>query len=37
MSFGFSVPDIYGHARLAHGLYKEFKQAPGACLIYNGS
>lgn len=31
MSFGFSVSDIYGCARLAYMLYNEFKQAPGAC------
>ena len=31
MSFGFSVSDIYGCARLAYVLYNEFKQAPGAC------
>ena len=31
MSFGFSVSDIYGCARLAYVLYDEFKQAPGAC------
>lgn len=31
MSFGFSVSDIYGCARLAYLLYDEFKQAPGAC------
>ena len=31
MSFGFSVSDIYGCARLAYLLYEEFKQAPGAC------
>ena len=31
MSFGFSVSDIYGCAHLAYSLYKEFKEAPGAC------
>lgn len=31
MSFGFSVSDIVGCARLAYMLYDEFKQAPGAC------
>ena len=31
MSFGFSVSDIYGCARLAYVLYNEFKQAPGVC------
>lgn len=31
MSFGFSVSDIYGCARLAYKLYDEFKQAPGTC------
>lgn len=31
MSFGFSVSDICGCARLAYRLYDEFKQAPGAC------
>lgn len=31
MSFGFSVSDIYGCARLAYMLYDEFKQALGAC------
>ena len=31
MSFGFSVSDIYGCARLAYILYLEFKQAPGDC------
>lgn len=31
MSFGFSVSDIVGCARLAYKLYDEFKQAPGAC------
>ncbi len=31
MSFGFSVSDIYGCARLAYMLYNEFKQAPGVC------
>ena len=31
MSFGFSVSDIIGCARLAYRLYDGFKQAPGAC------
>ena len=31
MSFGFSVSDIVGCARLAYRLYDEFRQAPGAC------
>ena len=31
MSFGFSVSDIYGCARLAYLLYNEFKEAPGTC------
>ena len=31
MSFGFSVSDIYGCARLAYLLYNELKQAPAAC------
>ena len=31
MSFGFSVSDIYGCARLAYLLYDELKQAPAAC------
>lgn len=31
MSFGFSVSDIYGCARLAYMLYHEFKQAPSTC------
>ena len=31
MSFGFSVSDIVGCARLAYHLYNEFRQAPREC------
>ena len=34
MSFGFSVSDIVGCARLAYRLYEELKQAPGACSYF---
>ena len=34
MSFGFSVSDIVGCARLAYRLYDEFRQAPRACQTF---
>ena len=34
MSFGFSVSDIVGCARLAYRLYDEFRNAPEACQTF---